>query len=93
MMCKPEVFGLWVDSSLAKLPSDRRVGGPRLGHDTSLVISTVLFVAIFCFKFHASLNNKNATWLYTYMSKGLQRGDHLHLSSRCPSPYPSWENF
>ena len=70
-MCKPEVFGLWVGSSLAKLPSDRRVGGPRLGHDTSLVISTVLFVAIFCFKFHASANNKNATRLYTYVSKGL----------------------
>ena len=51
----------------------RQAGGrPRLGHDISLVISTVLFVAIFCFKFHASANNKNATRLYTYMSKGLQ---------------------
>ena len=85
-MCKPEVFGLWV-------PSDRRVGSPRLGHDTSLVISTVLFVAIFYFRFHASLNNKNAIRLYTYMSKGLQGGNHLHLSSRCPTPDPSWENF
>ena len=93
MMCKPEVFGLWVGSSLAKLPSDRRVGSPRLGHDTSLVISTVLFVAIFYFRFHASLNNKNAIRLYTYMSKGLQGGNHLHLSSRCPTPDPSWENF
>ena len=80
MMCKPEVFGLWV-------PSDRRVGSPRLGHDTSLVISTVLFVAIFCFKFHASLNNKNAT------RQRFTGGDHLHLSSRCPTPDPSWENF
>ena len=36
MMCEPQVFGLWAGSSLAKMPSDRRAGGPRLGLDTSL---------------------------------------------------------
>ena len=36
MMCEPQVFGLWAGSSLAKMPSDRRAGGPRLRLDTSL---------------------------------------------------------
>ena len=39
MMCEPQVFGLWAGSSLAKMPSDGRAGGPRLGLDTSLVRS------------------------------------------------------
>ena len=37
MMCEPQVFGLRAGSSLAKLPSDGRAGGPRLGLDTSLL--------------------------------------------------------
>ena len=36
MMCEPQVFGLRAGSSLAKMPSDGRAGGPRLGLDTSL---------------------------------------------------------
>ena len=36
-MCEPQVFGLRAGSSLAKMPSDGRAGGPRLGLDTSLV--------------------------------------------------------
>ena len=39
MMCEPQVFGLWAGSSLAKMPSDGRAGGPRLGLDTSLMYS------------------------------------------------------
>ena len=35
-MCEPQVFGLRAGLSLAKLPSDGRAGGPRLGLDTSL---------------------------------------------------------
>ena len=35
-MCEPQVFGLWAGSSLAKMPSDGRAGGPGLGLDTSL---------------------------------------------------------
>ena len=41
-MCKPQVFRLWVGSSLAKLPSDGRAVGPRLGLNTSLLLSTLL---------------------------------------------------
>ena len=37
MMCEPQVFGLRAGSSLAKMPSDGRAGGPRLGLDTSLM--------------------------------------------------------
>ena len=36
MMCEHQVFGLRVGSSLAKMPSDGRAGGPRHGLDTSL---------------------------------------------------------
>ena len=36
-MCEPQVFELRAGSSLAKLPSDGRAGGPRLGLDTSLI--------------------------------------------------------
>ena len=39
MMCEPQVFGLWAGSSLAKMPSDGRAGGPRLGLNTSLLIT------------------------------------------------------
>ena len=35
-MCEPQVFGLRAGSSLAKMPSDGRAGGPRLRLDTSL---------------------------------------------------------
>ena len=38
MMCEPQVFGLRAGSSLAKMPSDGRAGGPKLGLDTSLVV-------------------------------------------------------
>ena len=69
-----QAWGFWALGGLkpSKIAFRQAGGRPRLGHDISLVISTVLFVAIFCFKFHASLNNKNAIRLYTYMSKGLQ---------------------
>ena len=36
-MCEPQVFGLRAGSSLAKMPLDGWVGGPRLGLDTSLI--------------------------------------------------------
>ena len=38
---EPQVFGLRAGSSLAKMPSDGRAGGPRLGLDTSLLLRTV----------------------------------------------------
>ena len=38
MMCEPQVFGLRAGSSLAKMASDGRAGGPRLGLDTSLIV-------------------------------------------------------
>ena len=41
-MCKPQVFGLRAGSSLAKMPSDGRAGGPRLGLDTSVGITIVI---------------------------------------------------
>ena len=44
-MCEPQVFGLRAGLSLAKMPSDGRAGGPRLGLDTSLV-NRVLAVLI-----------------------------------------------
>ena len=41
-MCEPQVFGLRAGSSLAKMPSDGRAGGPRLGLDTSVGITIVI---------------------------------------------------
>ena len=49
-MCEPQVFGLWAGSSLAKMPSDGRAGGPRLELDTSLVLELGIHV-IFIFLF------------------------------------------
>ena len=58
-MCEPQVFGLWAGSSLAKMPSDGRAGGPRLGLDTSLIgtISTWGTILNFDFPFPLALFN------------------------------------
>ena len=89
MMCEPQVFGLWAGSSLAKMPSDGRAGGPRLRLDTSLTPTHTQFrnppaYGCFCY-IHANLKTfelKNPLSTFKSLLISLQR----RVSSSCTKP-------
>ena len=75
-MCEPQVFGLRAGSSLAKMASDGRAGGPRLGLDTSL-----LTVGIFEISLKISYSKERSYNFASIKQKSIQLNYYISIKN------------